>query len=214
MRWGRAGWAVVCGLLAVGLCGTAAAAEPGFDCSRAQATVERLVCAEPTLAERDRALQAAYRAASARATGAQARRLAQDQRAWIKGRNDCWKATRTTWITATWTVDTVPACVEASYRLRTAELQAMWQLVSSARLTLHCSSQPADELIASFYATDPPTLRLERGDRAALLWQVGPADAQRFEGRNVEARRTAGGLTVHGLGTAPGRTDTLDCQQP
>ena len=107
---------------------TVLAQGPTFNCAKASGEVETLICADPSLAALDRTLGEVYKAASAKAKGKLATRLREDQRGWVKGRNDCWKAKgEQTWITATWTVDTVKGCVDAQYRLRTSELQAVLQ---------------------------------------------------------------------------------------
>lgn len=100
---------------------------PTFNCSTAQGDVETLICNDAALAALDRKLDAVYKAALAKAhAGPLVRQLRQEQSGWMKGRDDCWKANgQDTWITATWTVDTVRDCVDAQYRLRTSELQAV-----------------------------------------------------------------------------------------
>ena len=77
---------------------------PTFDCAKAQGEVEQLVCSDPALAALDRKLDQVYKAAAAKATGKLAARLRAEQRGWVKGRNECWKAKGIeTWLTATWT---------------------------------------------------------------------------------------------------------------
>ncbi len=196
-----------------GLPAVALAEGPTFDCARAQGEVESLICKDASLAALDRKLAEAYKAASAKATGDLATQLRTEQRGWVKGRNDCWKANgQQTWITATWTVDTVKACVDAQYRLRTSELQSVWQLVPPKTVSYVCQKNPANEVVANFFATDPATIRLERGDRTVTLWQVGAASAGTFEGQNVSARHQGSALTVSWLNTGTGQTDELACQ--
>lgn len=193
---------------------TAQAADgPTFDCAKAQGVVEKAICADAGLAARDRQLAAVYKAATAKARGRLADTLRADQRGWVKGRNDCWKANgQETWITATWTVKTVKDCIDAQYRLRTSELQAVWRLLPPTTTSQACNGNPANEVIVNAFATDPATIRLERGDRTATLWQVGvPADS-RFEGQNVALVRQAGGAKVSWLDVNSGKTDELDCQ--
>jgi uncharacterized protein len=59
---------------------------PSFDCARAAAPAERMICADPRLAAYDRALAALYRAEAARAGRA---RAAATQRQWLAERNRC-----------------------------------------------------------------------------------------------------------------------------
>lgn len=190
---------------------------PTFNCAQASGEVEQLICAEPALAALDRQLAQVFKAALAQARDQPAALLHAEQRGWVKGRNDCWKArSGTTWITATWTVDTVRACTEAQYRVRIAELQAVWRLLPPRSVTYTCGRNPADEFIGHFFATEPPTLRAERGDRTVTLWQVGPGPgpAGRYEGRNITVLHQGPSVQVSWLDTNTGQTDALACTAP
>ncbi len=200
---------------ALTLCAAAVAASaqgPAFDCAKAKGQVEQQICASPALAALDRQLDAVYKAATAKATGKLAAALRTEQRSWVKGRNDCWKANQQTWITATWTVDTVPACIDAQVRLRTSELQAVWQLLPPRTVRYACQGNPADEVVVNPFASNPATIRLERGDRTKTLWQVGPPAAGQYEGQNVGLVDRGGAVQVTWLDTRTGKTDTLDCK--
>ena len=89
---------------------------PSFDCSKASGQVEELICADPELAALDVEMARLYQAVSAEATGQEMKTLRTDQRGWIKGRNDCWKAVGVS----------VRECVEASYRDRIRELRSQF----------------------------------------------------------------------------------------
>lgn len=184
-------------------------------CARGSGAVDRLLCSDAGLAALDQGLQQVHRQALAQARGPARQALVVEQRAWARGRADCWKADgQPTWITASWTEDTVPGCVRAQTRLRTAELQALWRL-RPARTVFHaCQGQAVNELVVSAFETDPPVLRIERGDRVATLWQVGLAEvgAERFEGANVSLRRQGDGWQVEWLDTRSGQTESLDCR--
>ena len=187
---------------------------PTFDCAKAQGEVEQLVCSDPALAALDRKLDQVYKAAAAKATGKLAARLRAEQRGWVKGRNECWKAKGIeTWLTATWTINTVQGCVDAQYRLRTSELQAVWRMVPPKTVAYACQNNPANEVVANFFATDPATIRLERGDRTATMWRVGAASDGKYEGQNVSLVHKGSEVTVRWLNTDPGKTDVLDCQE-
>lgn len=194
------------------LAGNALAQQPGFDCARASGSVEQLICQDASLAALDQRLGETFKAAMAKASAPLAKQLRGEQRGWIKGRNDCWKAAgQLTWITATWTVDSVPACVAALYRQRTAELQAVWQLKAPHTTAYACQNNPANEVIAHAFATDPATIRLERGDRSVTLWQVGAATAGTYEGQNVSLQQQGQQLSVNWLNTDTGSTEVLTC---
>jgi uncharacterized protein len=189
------------------------AAAPTFDCKKAGGEVEKLICSDDALAGLDVALAKVYAAAKAKATGKPAAQLKAEQRGWVKGRNECWKANgQETWITATWTVNNVRACVEAQYLLRTSELQAVWRLVSPRTVSYACQNNPANEVVVNAFGTDPATLRLERGDRTVTLWQVKPGANGLFEGQNVSLVQQGKALKVNWLNTDSGQTDELTCE--
>lgn len=204
---------LLCTLL-VSAPGFALAADgPTFNCAKASGEVEKQICAEPALAALDRQLDQVYKGASAKAKGAQANRLKADQRGWVKGRNECWKANgQETWITATWTVKTIKACIDAQYRVRTSELQAVWRLLPPKTVSYACQNNPANEVVANFFASDPATIRLERGDRTATLWQVGAVADGKYEGQNVGVVHQGAQVKVSWLDTNTGKTDELECK--
>lgn len=196
---------------ALGATPAARAAQAGFDCARAQGEVESLICRDPALAALDRQLADVFRAALAKARGPAASRLRTEQRGWLKGRNECWKSNgQETWITASWTVRTVPACVDAQVRLRISELQAVWRLLPPRTVSYMCRDNPANEFVAHHFETSPKTMRLERGDRTATLWQVGAAGA--YEGQNVSLSVQAGGAVIRWLDVRSGKTEDWTCR--
>ena len=199
-------------VIAFGLPAAALAEGPTFNCAKAQGEVEKLICSDASLVALDRKLDGVYRSASAKAKGKLATQLREEQRGWVKGRNDCWKAKAKTWITATWTVDTVKDCVDAQYRLRTSELQAVWRLLPPKTVSYACQNIAANEVVANFFDTDPPTIRLERGDRTKTLWRVGDASAGKYEGQNVSLVQQGSELKVSWLDTNTGKTDELQCK--
>ncbi len=198
--------------MALGLPAAALAEGPTFNCAKAQGEVEKLICSDAALAALDRQLDEVYKAASAKAKGKLATQPREEQRGWVKGRNDCWKAKTKTWLTATWTVDSAKDCVDAQYRLRTSELQAVWRLLPPKTVSFACQNNPANEVVANFFDTDPPTFRLERGDRTQTLWHVGAAGAGQYEGQNVGLVQQGSELKVSWLDIHTGKTDELQCK--
>ncbi len=190
---------------------TASAQGPTFDCAKAKGEVELLICKDPALAALDRELAQVYKAASAKAQGELVTQLRQEQRGWVKDRDECWKATSQTWITATWTVDNVKDCVDAKYRLRISELQALWHLVEPKTVYFTCQNNPANVIVGDFFETDPPTIRLERGDSTKTLWRVGPASDGNYEGQNVSFVQKGNEVKVEWMNTNTGETDVLQC---
>jgi len=196
----------------ISLTGSVLAQGPSYDCKKARGSIEALVCADVELGALDRTLAVVYAGARRKAVNEHPPVLKAEQRGWIKGRNDCWKATQQTWITATWTVKTVKDCIDAQYRVRTSELQAVWRLLPPKTVSYACQNNPANEVIVNSFASNPATIRLERGDRTATLWQVGATADGKFEGQNVGLAQQAGGVKVRWLDTNTGKTDDLDCK--
>ncbi len=146
-------------VLAIAVLSSAAAAQPSFDCSKADGTVENMICEDTDLATADSRLAGRYAAAMAVIDGLDAgaedarNTLRAEQRGWIKGRNDCWKATD------------LRACVQSSYLTREGELVAMWMLEEPTQIVSYtCDDSPANEVTAFFFDTNLPSVRLEYGD--------------------------------------------------
>jgi uncharacterized protein len=150
-------------------------AQPSFDCAKADGTVEEMICSDPGLAALDVQMNEVWR---------QAMGLSQDnvdlpgikaeQRGWIKGRDECWKS------------DDVRQCVEDSYKTRTAEIQARWRLLPArGPFFFACENNPANQVVATFFDTDPPTAVLERGDSTVVAYLQRSASGARYEGQNV-----------------------------
>jgi uncharacterized protein len=199
---------------AVGFPAVVLAQGPTFDCAKAKGEVEKLICSDASLATLDRKLAEIYKAATAKATGKLVTQLRTEQRGWLKGRNDCWKANgQQTWITATWTVDTVKGCVEAQHKLRISELQSVWRLVPPKTVFYVCQNNPANEVVANFFETDPATIRLERGDRTVTMWLVSTSGAGNYEGQNVSLVHKGNEVKVNWLNTDTGKTDALQCKR-
>lgn len=146
---------------------------PSFECTGDGGTAEQLVCSDPALARLDLRLDSVFQAALAVALempGNDGSELRAYQRGWIGGRDECWKA------------DDVRACVVDAYRRRTAELQAEFVLVEAGDPVFFvCNDEPANEFVLMEMPTDPPTARIERGDRTVIGVRVPTASGVRYE---------------------------------
>ena len=154
--------------------GTAWAAGPSFDCSKAEpGSIEEMICKDGGVTRLDRKLAEVYAAASKKAVKEHPPVLKAEQRGWIKGRNDCWKS------------DDKRRCVEEVYVLRIAELQARYRLVAARGPVFYaCDGDPRNEVIATFFQTDPPTLIAERGDQVSLMYLQPAGSGSKYQGRN------------------------------
>jgi len=162
-------------LLALCLSSAAHAASPGFDCAKVrQPSTEAIVCADVELSKLDRQMAQVYAAALKKAHNQRPPLLKAEQRGWIKGRNDCWKSADR------------HQCIAESYRLRIAELQARYRLIPPmATVRYACDGNPANEVVATFFNTNPATLIAERGDAVSFMVQQRSASGARYQGRNV-----------------------------
>lgn len=168
-----------------------AASGPAFDCAQAgTGAVVRLLCTDPELAALDQTMANTYAQALARAQNEHPPTLRAEQRGWIKGRDDCWKA------------QDVRACVVDTYRLRSVELQARYRLVASTGSAVWvCEGNPANEVVVTYFDTQPPSLVAERGDQTALMLQQPAASGTWYVGRNESLREHQGqALVVWGYG--------------
>lgn len=176
--------------------GADAQTTPACAARPAPGSIPAMVCADPELAALDRQLNQVYAAASRRANNEHPPRLKAEQRGWIKGRDDCWKA-----------VDDRRACVRGNYVQRIVELQARYRLVDmKGPLRWQCDGNPAKELVVHFFATEPPSLIAELGDQSSLMTQQPAASGIHYLGRNEEYREHQGEAMVRwGYGAQPMR---------
>ena len=165
---------------------TAMSPGPSYDCGKAGAgSIEALICADGGLSKLDRTLADVYKAASRKAADEHPPVLKAEQRGWIKGRNDCWKN------------DDQRKCVEEAYRERIAELQARYHLVPGiGPVTYLCDGPPGNEVVATFFQTDPPTLIAEHGDSVSLMYLQPSGSGTRYQGRNETLWEHQGEATI------------------
>ena len=152
---------------------SALAAGPSFDCSQAAGSIEKMICKDTQLAELDRKLAAVYAAAARKAANEHPPLLKAEQRGWIKGRNDCWKS------------DDPRACTETEYRHRIVELQARYRLVTErGPFWFACDGDPRNEVVVTFFETEPPSLIAERGDQVSLMVLQPSGSGAKYQGGN------------------------------
>jgi uncharacterized protein len=152
---------------------SAVAADPSYDCAKAEGAIEEMICGDDGLAALDRQLAEVYAAASQKAVNEHPPVLKVEQRGWIKGRNDCWKS------------ENPKNCTESLYRERIAELQARYRLVpDDGPFWYACEGDPENEVGVTFFRTDPPTLIAERGDQVSLMHLQPSGSGSQYRGRN------------------------------
>lgn len=181
-------WRVM-GLLVVGqglLLSAASVSAQSFDCGKVEAgSIEELICQDTELSALDVKIAEVYEAALKKAANEHPPVLKAEQRGWIKGRNECWKN------------EDKRGCVEEAYRLRIAEIQARYRLVPFKGPVFYmCDDQPVNEVVATFFETDPPTLIAERGDQVSFMVLQPSGSGAKYQGRNETFWEKAGEVMV------------------
>jgi uncharacterized protein len=151
-----------------------AAAGPSYACDKVEpGSIEALICEDTELSALDRQLSDVYAAASEKASNEQPPQLKAEQRGWVKGRNECWKS------------GDKKECIRDEYVRRIAELQARYRLVpGNGPVRYACDGNAANEVVVTFFETEPPTLIAERGDSVSMMYLQPSASGTRSQGRN------------------------------
>jgi len=159
---------------------------PSFPCDKAEAgSIEEMICKDAALSKLDRQLSEVYAAAARKAANEHPPVLKAEQRGWVKGRNECWKS------------EDRRACVAGEYTRRVAELQARYRLVPATGPVFYaCDGNPANEVVVTYFKTDPPTLIAERGDSVSLMYLDRSGSGTKYQGRNESFREHQGEARV------------------
>ena len=175
MRKGSSGFAWRLSTMTNTASRTTPAAKPSFDCAKARpGSSEALICADPALAALDRQLADVYAAARKKAANEKPPVLQAEQRGWVKGRDDCWKAQQ----------GGQAACIRGAYVDRIVELEARYRLVAAdGPAFLACDGDPRNEVVITRFRTEPPSLIAERGDQTSLMVRQS-GEGERYQGRN------------------------------
>lgn len=84
-----------------------------------------------------------------------------------------------------WEADDKRTCVQDAYQLRIAELQDRYRLVQeNGPFRFICDENPVNEVIVTFFKTEPPTLIAERGDSVSLMYLQPSGSGAKYQGRN------------------------------
>ncbi|MXU63931.1 MliC family protein [Oceanomicrobium pacificus] len=183
---------------------------PSFDCAKAESAAEELVCTTPVLAALDREMARLYRLAvdSPNLDADRAAELKAMQRGWIKGRDDCWKAT-----------DGLERCVAENYALRLEELRVGYANARSddgAGITTGpyaYACEGLDALVsASFINADPPMAVLRWRDTVIVPVSEPSASGAKYGVESFDGRYEFFTKGTEALLTLPGQ-ETMTCAQ-
>ncbi|WP_300320413.1 MliC family protein [Accumulibacter sp.] len=159
---------------------------PSLDCRSATTSrVEELVCKDERLASLDSKLARVLVDAQAKAVKERPPLLRASQRRWIRERNDCWKK------------KAQRECVEQSYRLRIAELQARYRLVpGNGPISYRCDGMRNGTVVVTFFRTEPPTLIARRGEQTSLMFIQASASGSKYQSQNESLWEHQGEATI------------------
>jgi len=162
-----------------------------FDCAKASGEVEKLICSDPSLQALDRQMATVYAKAMKAFPTDEATKQRALQRGWIKGRNDCWKASDK------------GACVKESYQTRIVELQIKsGQLRAPKAVEFKCTGGEDKPFTASFYnKADPPSAVFTFGDDQVIAFQSMAASGARYTAQDMEFWEHQGVAAVSWYGT-------------
>lgn len=147
---------------------------PSYACDKVKAgSIEAMICRDAELSALDRKLSDVYGVAYKIATNEHPSLLKAEQRGWIKSRNECWQ------------YDDKRGCVHNKYLRRIAELQARYRLVpGNGPVHFICEENPANEVVVTFFQTDPPTMIAEHRDSFSLMYLQPSGSGTKYQGRN------------------------------
>lgn len=151
-------------------------AKPTFDCTKASGDIETLICRDPELAALDRKMAEVFQRAEAGRRGDELNALKAGQRGWIKGRNDCWKASDQS------------LCATESYNVRMVELQIENGLIQAPlAVGFVCNDDPSVPLLATFYnQAEPPAAVFTYGGDQTIALSAPAASGARYAATNME----------------------------
>jgi uncharacterized protein len=148
--------------------------KPGFDCARATAATDRLICADSGLADQDRALAERYEALHRSLSAEGFAVLRKDQVAWLSGRGDCQAKDKSR-------ADSI-ACLREAYTSRTNELDKQFKSAGGLSIEKRVTARRL------------PHLRVDEAD--SYPWLVGrpPATVDAFNRYIATRLQVAKGL--------------------
>jgi uncharacterized protein len=162
------------------------AVTPSFDCARKVNAAQKLVCDDDTLAALDRKLGEVFaRAARSLPNDKTIAYLVAEEQQWTESRDGC-PAT-----------PDPRACLSSVYRTRIAELQGRYRMVPTrGPFRFACDGTPSQDIVVTWYETDPPSGLLETRAGTTPLFQTASASGARYIGDDVQFWEHQGTATL------------------
>lgn len=159
---------------------------PSFDCAKAESEAETLVCSTPSLAALDRRLAEVYAAAKAKKPDST---VVAEQRGWVKGRDECWKA------------DDKPRCVEEEYKTRIVQLLIdTGDAVAPTPVEYACDDKSVRFAVAYWNDLDPQAAVVTYNNDQAIAFPVKSASGARYGRVGVDVWEHQGEVKVDFFG--------------
>ncbi|PSS58146.1 MliC family protein [Pseudomonas sp. BBP2017] len=155
--------------------GTALAAEgPSFSCDKAEGVALK-VCQSPQLSKLDRDLAALYKRVLGQADSDSQKQLKATQRGWIKGRDECWKASD------------VDACVLEQYQVRMVKLQIQsGAVLVPAAVEFDCNDGSMPFTAVFYNQLEPRAAVLTYGSDQAIALALPSGSGSKYGAQGVE----------------------------
>ncbi len=161
---------------------------PSFDCAKAQG-VEQQVCASAELSALDRQMADVYTGTLAATDAATQKRLRAEQRGWLKGRDECWKAADQN------------QCLTLSYQTRLVQLQIQSGAVAAPEAVAFACGDASKAFAASFYNdTEPNAAVFTYGGDQTIAISQRTASGARYSNDGVDFREHQGEARVEWYG--------------
>ena len=170
--------------------GTALAAEgPSFSCDKAEGVALK-VCQSPQLSKLDRDLAGLYKRVLGQADSDSQKQLKATQRGWIKGRDECWKASD------------VDACVLEQYQVRLVKLQIQSGAVQvPAAVEFDCNDDSKPFTAVFYNQLEPQAAVLTYGDDQTIAIAQPSGSGSKYSAEGVEFWEHQGEARVKWYGT-------------
>ncbi|WP_271411974.1 MliC family protein [Pseudomonas sp. Q1-7] len=164
-------------------------AGPSFDCAKAQG-VEQQVCQSTALSALDRQMADVYRKTLAATDAATQRRLRAEQRGWLKGRDECWKASDQ------------GQCLTLSYQTRLVALRIQSGSLTASKAVEYRCGNSGKPFTASFYNTiEPRAAVLTYGGDQSIAISQRTSSGARYSNDGLEFWEHQGEARVNWYGT-------------
>ena len=165
---------------------------PSFDCNTRLSDAKTIICSDTTLAALDRKLgEIVTRAMHAMPQDKVIAYFVAEQQEWVRDRDGCP------------TARDPKGCLSSVYRTRIAELQDRFHMVPSrGPFRFACDGKPPQEIVVTWYATDPPSGILESARGQTTMFATVFDNGTRYISDDVTFTESQGTAAVAwGAGT-------------